>query len=60
MPDPFAFRAVIPTNGTPITFSGGEGDAGAIKLEHYMTGEEMQKLLEFRGKELLVVIQEAG
>ncbi len=59
MPDPLAFRAAIPTTGNPITFSGGEGDAGAIKLEHYMSGEEIQKLLALRGKLLLVVIQEA-
>ncbi len=58
-PEPLAFRAAIPTTGNPITFSGGEGDAGAIKLEHYMTGEEIQQLLELRGKELVVVIQEA-
>ncbi len=58
MPEPLAFRAAIPTTGNPITFSGGEGDAGALKLEHSMTGEEIQRLLELRGKELMVVIQE--
>ncbi len=58
MPEPLAFHAAIPTTGNPITFSGGEGDAGAIKLEHSMTGEEIQRLLELRGKELMVVIQE--
>ncbi len=59
MTNPLTFHAAIPTTGNPITFAGGEGECGAVKFEHYMTGEEMQKLLELRGKELLVVIQEA-
>jgi len=58
-PEPLAFRAAIPTTGNPITFAGGEGDAGAVKFEHYMTGAEIERLLDLRGKELVVVIQEA-
>ncbi len=57
--EPLAFRAAIPTTGNPITFSGGEGECGGLKLEHYMSGEEIEQLLELRGKELIVTIQEA-
>jgi len=57
-PEPLAFRAAIPTTGNPLTFSGGEGECGGLKLEHYLTGDEIQRLLELRGKELMVVIQE--
>lgn len=58
-PQPLAFRAAIPATGNPITFSGGEGEAGAVKFEHNMTGAEVERLLHLRGKELILVIQEA-
>lgn len=57
--EPLTFLAAIPTTGNPITFSGGEGEAGAVKFEHYMTGAEVERLLSLRGKELMIVIQEA-
>lgn len=56
--EPLAFRAAIPTTGNPITFSGGEGECGGLKLEHYMSGEEIERLLDLRGKELIVTIQD--
>ena len=54
-----AFKAVIPTSGTPIGFSGGEDESGHIKLEHFATGEEVQQMLDLRGKELIITMQEA-
>ncbi len=58
-PAVLAFKAAIPATGTPIGFSGGEGDAGFLKLEHFATGDEVQQMLELRGKELIVTMQEA-
>jgi hypothetical protein len=46
------FEAVIPNTGTPIGFSGGEGEAGFLKLQHYMTAEQIQALLNMRGSVL--------
>lgn len=34
-----AFEAVIPNSVTPIGFARGEGEAGFIKLQHYITAE---------------------
>ncbi len=58
-PELLAFRAAIPNVGSPITFAGGQDEAGVLKLQFYATGEEIDRLLELRGKELVVVIQEA-
>ncbi len=57
-PDPLAIRAVIPNTGNPIAFAGGEEEAGTLKLLFFASGEEIERLLKLRGKELLVVIQE--
>jgi hypothetical protein len=54
-----AFKAVIPATATPIGFSGGEGEAGFIKLQHFATGEEVQQMLDLRGKELIVTMKRA-
>lgn len=37
---------------------GGDGEAGTVKLQFYASGEDIERLLEMRGKELIVVIQE--
>lgn len=52
------FEAVIPNTGTPIGFAGGEGEAGFIKLQHYMTAEQIERLLNMRGAVLTVTIEE--
>lgn len=53
------FEAVIPNSGTPIGFAGGEGDAGFIKLQHYMTAQQIERLLNMRGNVLTVSSREA-
>jgi hypothetical protein len=53
------FEAVIPNTGTPIGFAGGEGEAGLLKLQHYMTAEQIQTLLSLRGSVLSVTIIES-
>lgn len=58
-PEPLAMRMIIPNTGSPITFAGGEDEAGQVKLQFYGTGAEIQRLLELRGKELHVVLVEA-
>lgn len=58
-PKPLTFEAVIPNSGTPIGFAGGEGEAGFIKLQHYMSAEQIQVLLNLRGSVLTVSIREA-
>jgi hypothetical protein len=52
------FEAVIPNTGTPIGFAGGEGEAGFLKIQHYMTAEQIQALLNLRGCVLTVTIKE--
>jgi hypothetical protein len=32
-------------SGTPVGFAGGEGEAGFLKLQHYMTAEQIEHLL---------------
>ena len=59
LPNPLlSFEAVIPNTGTPIGFGGGEGEAGFIRLQHYMTSEQIQQLLNLRGCILTVTINE--
>jgi hypothetical protein len=55
-PKPLTFEAVIPNSGTPIGFAGGEGEAGFLKLQHYMTAEQIERLLNLRGAVLQVTI----
>jgi hypothetical protein len=50
---------VIPNTGTPIGFAGGEGEAGYIKLQHYMTAEQIERLLNLRGCVLQITIVES-
>ncbi len=57
-PEPLTFTAVIPNTGTPIGFAGGEGEAGFIKLQHYMTAEQIEQVLNLRGAVLKVSIEE--
>jgi hypothetical protein len=56
-PKPLVFEAVIPNNGTSIGFAGGEGEAGFLKLQHYMTAQQIEKLLNMRGSVLRVTIE---
>lgn len=55
---PLTFSAVIPNTGTPIGFAGGEGEAGFIKLQHYMSAEQIEVVLNLRGAVLKVAIEE--
>lgn len=59
MPEPLALRAVIPNSGNPIAFAGGEDEAGVLKLQFYATGEEIERLLNLRGGELIITLQAA-
>lgn len=52
------FTAVIPNSGTPIGFAGGEGEAGFLKLQHYMSAEQIEQVLNLRGAVLKVTIEE--
>ncbi len=56
--EPLTFTAVIPNSGTPIGFAGGEGEAGFIKLQHYMTASQIEQVLNMRGAVLKVTIEE--
>lgn len=55
---PLALQAVISNTGTPITFAGGSGEAGTLKLQFYGTGAEIERLLAPRGRQLIVVFTE--
>ena len=57
-PKPLTFSAVIPNTGTPIGFAGGQGEAGFIKLQHYMSAEQIEQVLNLRGAVLKVTIEE--
>lgn len=57
-PKPLTFEAVIPNTGTPIGLAGGEGEAGFLKLQHYMTAEQIERLLNLRGAVLKVTIEQ--
>lgn len=57
-PEPITFTAVIANSGTPIGFAGGEGEAGFIKLQHYMSAQQIEQLLSLRGVVLKVTIEE--
>jgi hypothetical protein len=43
--------------GTRISFADGEGEAGFIKLQHYVTAEQIERLLNLRGAVLKVTIE---
>lgn len=57
-PNLLALRCVIPNTGNPISFAGGEEEAGVLRLQFYASGEEIEQLLALRGKELIVVLKE--
>jgi hypothetical protein len=52
------FEAVIPNTGTPIGFAGGEGEAGFLKIQHYIEATQIEHLLRVRGAVLKEVISE--
>jgi hypothetical protein len=52
-------EGVIPNIGSLIGFAGGEGEAGFINLQRYMTAEQIQALLNFRGAVLTATISES-
>jgi hypothetical protein len=54
--EPLALRCVIPIAGSPITFAAGEEEAGVLKRRFYATGEEIERLLALRCRELIVVL----
>lgn len=59
-PKPLALQCVIPETGNPIAFAGGAGENGTLRLALYdVSGEQLQELLGLRGKELIIVLQEA-
>lgn len=58
-PKPLALRCVIPNTGSPISFAGGENEAGVLRVQFYASGEEIDRLLQLRGRELILVLQEA-
>jgi hypothetical protein len=51
---PLIFSAAIPNTGTPIGFAGDVGEAGFIKLQRYMTAEQIEQLLNLWGYVLIV------
>ena len=56
--NPLIFSAVIPNTSTPIGFAGGEGEAGFIRLQHYMSAEQIEAVLNLRVAVLKVAIEE--
>jgi hypothetical protein len=57
-PKPLTIEAVILNSGTPIGFAGGEGEARFLKLQHHMTAEQIEQLLNLSGTVLKVSIAE--
>ena len=61
MPDPLSLKAVIANRADAIKVSGGEGEVVKLLLEVYFDDlEELKRLVELRGKELYVVLQEGS
>jgi hypothetical protein len=59
-PEPLAIRAAIPTSESAIKVHGDEVGSARIILDIYPEDlDQLQKLFKFRGRELMVVIQEA-
>jgi hypothetical protein len=59
-PEPLAIRAAIPTTESAIRIHGDEAGSARILLDIYPEDlDQLQKLFQFRGRELVLVIQEA-
>ena len=57
--EPLALRAVIAPIATAIRAGGQQGEAIRLTLDIYEEPEVMQRLMELRGNELMLVTQEA-
>jgi hypothetical protein len=57
--EPLALRAVIAPIATAIRAGGQEGEAIRLTLDIYEEPEVMQRLMELRGTELVVVLNKA-
>lgn len=57
--DALALRAVIAPIATAIRAGGQEGEAIRLTLDVYEEPEVMQRLMELRGQEIMVVLQQA-
>ncbi len=57
--EPLALRAVIAPIATAIRAGGQQGEAIRLTLDIYEEPEVIQRLMELRGNELMLVIQEA-
>lgn len=53
-----SFTAVIPDTGTPLSSTGGEGEAGFIKPQHHMRATHIGQVLNLRGAVAKVTIVE--
>jgi hypothetical protein len=59
-PEPLAIRATIPTTESAINVRGDEAGSARIMFDIYPEDlDQLKELLKFRGRELIVVIQEA-
>lgn len=59
-PEPLALRAAIPSTESAIKIHGGEGEGARITIDVYPEElGQLVKLAELRGKELVIVLQEA-
>lgn len=43
--------------GAPIGFSDGKGKIGIVEFHHFATGDQARRILNPRGKELIVTMQ---
>ncbi len=58
-PEPLALRAAIPTTEGAIKVHGDESGSARITLDIYPEDlDQLQKLFNFRGRALILVIQE--
>jgi hypothetical protein len=55
--EPLALRAVIAPIATAIRAGGQEGEAIRLTLDIYEEPEVMQRLMELRGQEIVLVMQ---
>lgn len=56
---PLAFRAAIPRLASAIKVGGEEGEPVRITLDLYPEGTDIQQLMNLRGSELFITLQEA-
>lgn len=58
-PEPLALRAAIPSTESAIKIHGGQGEGARITIDVYPEElEQIARLAELRGKELIIVFQE--